>query len=294
MKNVVHRDLKPENILYDHDSNTLLIADFGIAWFAEDELYTAVETKDNGRLANFQYAAPEQRDRGAQVDQRADIYSLACILNEMFTPEIPYGTAYKAIGAVAPDFEYLDEVVDQMLRRGPEERQTNIGEVKNQLIAHKNEFITRQRISALTTTVVPENELDDPLIVNPPRLVNFDWESERLTLILSSPVNEKWNQALHNMGSFSNLGGFPPTSFSFTGSNANIQVPARHVQDIIDHFNKWLPRANAVYKQRIENETRRAEEIERKKLQQELEMQQARQRILGPNPPIEGVSRQGG
>jgi serine/threonine protein kinase len=58
LQKVIHRDLKPENILYDAKGDLLLVADFGIAHFEEDELFTAVETKDSDRLANFQYAAP--------------------------------------------------------------------------------------------------------------------------------------------------------------------------------------------------------------------------------------------
>ena len=64
LRKVIHRDLKPENILYDPRGNRVIVADFGIAQFQEEELYTAVETKAEDRLANFQYAAPEQRKRG--------------------------------------------------------------------------------------------------------------------------------------------------------------------------------------------------------------------------------------
>src|SRR4030043_581398 len=74
LQRITHRDLKPENILCDETKNNLVIADFGIAQFEEEELFTAVETKDSERLANFQYAAPEQRGRGQRVDHRADIY----------------------------------------------------------------------------------------------------------------------------------------------------------------------------------------------------------------------------
>ena len=74
IRNVVHRDLKPENILYDQDNDNLLLADFGIARFEEDELYTLVETTPRARLANFHYAAPEQRTPGLEIDHRADIY----------------------------------------------------------------------------------------------------------------------------------------------------------------------------------------------------------------------------
>ncbi len=203
LQKVVHRDLKPENVLYDHVSDRLLLADFGIASFTEDELYTAVETKDHTRLANFKYAAPEQKDRGQEVDHRADIFALGLILNEMFTGEVPQGTAYKSIGTVAPEYEYLDKLVEQMIRQAPQHRPSDIQEVKNQLIAHGNEFITRQRISELANTVVPVGELDDALIVDPPRLVDFDWDHGQLTLILNRPVNSKWVSALHNMGNYS-------------------------------------------------------------------------------------------
>jgi len=104
---VWHRDLKPENILFEPASNSLVIADFGIARFVKESLYTLVETRPNARLANFQYAAPEQRTRGKDVDHRADIYSLGLILNEMFTHQLIQGTAFKTIGSVEPNLSYL-------------------------------------------------------------------------------------------------------------------------------------------------------------------------------------------
>ncbi|HSF33606.1 MAG TPA: protein kinase [Candidatus Tectomicrobia bacterium] len=47
LQKVIHRDLKPENVLHDARSNQLVIADFGIARFEEEELYTLVETAPN-------------------------------------------------------------------------------------------------------------------------------------------------------------------------------------------------------------------------------------------------------
>jgi len=44
LKKVFHRDLKPENILYDRRADCLVVADFGIAHFEEDQLLTARET----------------------------------------------------------------------------------------------------------------------------------------------------------------------------------------------------------------------------------------------------------
>ena len=70
---VVHRDLKPENIFLSTNEERLVVGGFGIARFTAEALYTAVETRPGARLANFQYAAPEQRARGKTIDQRADL-----------------------------------------------------------------------------------------------------------------------------------------------------------------------------------------------------------------------------
>jgi serine/threonine protein kinase len=280
IQSVVHRDLKPENILYAAGNDRLVIADFGIARFEEDELYTAVETKDSTRLANFQYAAPEQRSRGTEPDQRADIYALGLILNEMFTGEIPSGTGYKTIAKVTSDYEYLDGMIEAMMRQSPQDRISSIEEIKNQLIGRKNEFITRQRLSELKNTVVPVTELDDPLIADPPRLVNFDWDRGILTLFFQRPVNEKWVWALQNMGSHTSVWGKGPEAFGIGGDKAVIGANEDEVQRIIDYFNDWLPAANRVYEQRIRREKEETEEKRRKELERQIAEQEKRQRVL--------------
>src|SRR5579863_246743 len=61
---VWHRDLKPENVLHDPSADELIVSDFGIAHFQAEAMITTVETRPQERLANFQYAAPEQRVSG--------------------------------------------------------------------------------------------------------------------------------------------------------------------------------------------------------------------------------------
>jgi serine/threonine-protein kinase len=83
---LVHRDVKPSNILVDDDDYAYLI-DFGIARAAgERGLTTAGDV-----MGTFFYMAPERfagEETGApQVDARADIYSLACVLYECLTSE---------------------------------------------------------------------------------------------------------------------------------------------------------------------------------------------------------------
>src|SRR5260370_37344182 len=89
-----------------------------------------------------------------------------------------------------------------MLHKSPLERPDSIEAVKKQLIGRKHDFATRQRISELKQTVVPVTDIDDPLIIEPPQLVDFDYEQGVLYLILNRPVTDKWIHARHNMGSF--------------------------------------------------------------------------------------------
>lgn len=130
---VWHRDLKPENVLFDSATARLLLGDFGVAHFEEDDLITAVETRDAERLANFQYAAPEQRVKGGSVDHRADIYALGLILVESFTGVVPHGTGYRRVGPVASKYAFVDEVAERMMRSDPADRYQSIGAVQRDL-----------------------------------------------------------------------------------------------------------------------------------------------------------------
>ena len=113
LQGVTHRDLKPENILFNEKASVLAIADFGIANFPVETVATIVKTGPSQRLANFQYAAPEQRVPGRQVSETADIYALGLMLNELFTGEVPHGTDFRSIASVVKEIEYLDDVVSR-------------------------------------------------------------------------------------------------------------------------------------------------------------------------------------
>jgi len=261
LQNIVHRDLKPENILYDTPRDQLLVADFGIARFLEEELYTVVETGLSSRLANFRYAAPEQRTRGVAVDHRADIYALGCMLNEMCTGEIPQGTGYRTIAAVIPELRYLDELVDLMLRQSPADRPQSIDEIKSELIARGNQFVARQELNRLQNAVIPDTQIDDPLLADPIRPVSVDYQGEVLILKLSQRVTPAWLLAFKHIKEFTSLFGKGPDAFSFQGEIATIPAREEHVQRIVDDFKKWLSIATENYRQVLEK--RRKEENRR-------------------------------
>jgi protein kinase-like protein len=136
---IVHRDIKPENILVDDSSGTLILADFGIAHFAEEHLHTTVETKFGDRLANDRYAAPEQRKKGAAVGPTADIWALGLILNEMFTGTVNVGRDAPTIAEHAEDYGFLDDIVHKMIQNDPQKRYQSASEVRRAIVEASGE-----------------------------------------------------------------------------------------------------------------------------------------------------------
>ena len=83
---LVHRDVKPSNILIAPGDHAYL-ADFGIARSMSSE--STDLTASGQLLGSWDYLAPE-RLSGAQVDGRADQYSLACVLFECLAGRLPF------------------------------------------------------------------------------------------------------------------------------------------------------------------------------------------------------------
>ena len=278
--NIWHRDIKPENILFDSTTNTPLIADFGIAHFEEDFLHTAVVTNAKDRLANFQYAAPEQKDLQGNVDHRADIYALGMILNEMFTGKLPQGTKFQKIGDVSPEHAYLDSLIDLMLDQNSDQRPQDIASIKKELIAHKNAFVSEQKLSQLKKTVVPKYESDDPLVNNPVSLVGFDYQDGLLIFKLNQRVNQDWVNIFKNPGNSSSIVGYGSQTFAFNGDQATKRVEERLAQQIVNHFKNYLNLANKSYRDFVQRNLQEEERQEREQLEAEIAEEKKRRRIL--------------
>ncbi len=85
---VLHRDIKPENILFAEGHP--LVTDFGIAK-AVSTAGGAQLTRTGFPIGTPGYMSPEQAAGLLDVDERTDVYSLAAVLYEMLTGEIPRG-----------------------------------------------------------------------------------------------------------------------------------------------------------------------------------------------------------
>lgn len=86
-RGVVHRDIKPENILLEGDH--VSVADFGIAralWSVGTERLTQTGIS----VGTPAYMSPEQAAGEREIDGRADLYSLGCVLYEMLGGQPPF------------------------------------------------------------------------------------------------------------------------------------------------------------------------------------------------------------
>jgi serine/threonine-protein kinase len=80
-KRIVHRDIKPDNILILADMSPKII-DLGIARLLDEESLT--KTVNARGPCTPAYASPEQlKNRKAQIDQRADQFSLGIVLVQL-------------------------------------------------------------------------------------------------------------------------------------------------------------------------------------------------------------------
>ena len=128
---VLHRDIKPENILLDAKGR-VKIADFGIAKLVGEDKPSFTLTGTGTALGTPHYMAPEQLEKSADIDHRADIYSLGVVFYEMLTGELPIGR-FKAPSQRTPLDTRIDEIVLRALERERELRQKNAREFKTQI-----------------------------------------------------------------------------------------------------------------------------------------------------------------
>lgn len=125
-RGVVHRDVRPSNLIFTDDGR-LRVGDFGLARAFAEAAWT--EPLGAGGAA-ARYASPEQA-QGRSVDGRADVYSLALVLVETVTGQLPFqtdtalGTLMARVGAPLVVPEELGPLVGPLTRAGiddPEER----------------------------------------------------------------------------------------------------------------------------------------------------------------------------
>ncbi len=111
-RGLVHRDVKPSNVLLAGRPGRehCYLADFGLSTSASDR---SAVTDPQQIVGTIDYVAPEQI-RGGEVDGRADVYSLACLLYESLTGDVPF----RRVSGVAVIYAHLEETPPKASERG--------------------------------------------------------------------------------------------------------------------------------------------------------------------------------
>ncbi|CAN5902227.1 hypothetical protein BH11MYX3_BH11MYX3_47390 [soil metagenome] len=167
-KGIVHRDLKPDNIFVVPDADAPLgertkILDFGIAKLTDVGLAGSA-TKTGAVMGTPTYMSPEQCSGRGNVDLRADLYSIGCMLYELVAGRPPFMNegAGELIGShlfvepeplsrhaqVTPEMERL---VMSLLEKRPENRIQSAPELGQELvqIAQMHGWITANNTDPL-------------------------------------------------------------------------------------------------------------------------------------------------
>ena len=144
---LVHRDVKPANVLLSGDEGAehAYITDFGVA----RNVATDSGLTQTGRfVGTLDYVAPEQIS-GGEVDARADVYALGCLLFKLLTGEVPFpkdGEAARLYAHLndpppAPSLHAtrvpmaLDDVAIRAMSKPPGDRYPSAGDLGRAAIA---------------------------------------------------------------------------------------------------------------------------------------------------------------
>lgn len=272
----IHRDIKPENIMFKANSLDPIICDFGIAHFAEDELLTIIETKKSDRMANFQYAAPEQRVKGGVATAQTDIYAAALILNEMFTNEIPQAGDYKTIASVAPDYRYLDDVFAQLFKQNASDRlypeETILTEMKVRAEQYKRE-LEKDKLQAVVNKAIAPEQFETSI-------VSKEYREGSIIFTMDRDIPQGWFQIMTEASfSHTSVVGYDTHSLK-KGAKNELCMRLRGnenpqtIKNIVSNVYEWIPIVNEIYSTRLkvnaQNEQRRKEE-ERKAAIEKIE-----------------------
>lgn len=195
---IIHRDIKPENVLIIDDH--AVVADIGIAHFNDID---TVLTQKGERLANFSYAAPEQRRKNPTPARTMDIYSCAVVIHELFTGEFLQGIGGTPISSLSTEMGNWDKAIESAMNNDPANRPQTIDEFLA-VVDEKHEWICEPKNPRSWCTHFSHDRVAEAFPDTAKNPVFTKWASfeERLHRLFRRPILDDlmwWTHGLSNM-----------------------------------------------------------------------------------------------
>ena len=163
-RGILHRDIKPANLMVEsgEPAEKILLIDFGVARIFQD---SSSRTTTASLVGSPGYLAPEWA-RGKEVDGRADLYAIACVIYRMLCGRPPFEapTARELLVAhLSRDPELpskqrpelgtgFDEVIMRGMAKDPNERYPDAGHFRDALRA----LVQKAPTLAMSRGVLPK------------------------------------------------------------------------------------------------------------------------------------------
>ncbi len=192
----VHRDLKPGNVLLDTADDLVIpkVADFGLAKVLDDPLSHS-QTRSGFAMGTPQFMAPEQIRSAKDVDRRADIFALGCILYRLVCGRVPFEApdlldlynliasgVYAAPESIVPDLpERVRATIRACLQVNRDARPSDCDEVRRMLYGDDDSIAGGVRVSGSFKAPVRLATPADPTL--PDSSTQADWFSGSVEVV---------------------------------------------------------------------------------------------------------------
>jgi WD40 repeat protein/tRNA A-37 threonylcarbamoyl transferase component Bud32 len=227
-RGLVHRDVKPSNVLLDtgarpDGSDHVYLADFGLTKRVSEETGLG----DDGHLmGTIDYVAPEQI-AGEEIDGRADVYSLGCLLYECLVGQPPFWResdvavvfAHLEAEPPAPSAERpelpaaLDAVITRALAKEPEQRYPSCREFARAALSVAVDEASRRLVDVASRAAAGRSDLSEVEAELTGKVINLQLVREQARA-LSGPATPA-RVAAEGICPFKGLASFEPVDADY-------------------------------------------------------------------------------
>ncbi len=227
-RGLVHRDVKPSNILLDagarpDGADHVYLADFGLTRLVSEGIATG---EDGNLMGTIDYLAPEHI-AGEEIDGRADVYSLGCVLYECLVGHPPFQRDSDIAVVFAhlesepptasghrPDLPIaLDPVIASALAKDPARRYSSCGEFARAALGVAVDEASRHLVDVASRAAAGRSDLGEVEAELAGKVVDLQVAQERARAVTGPATPAR--VAAEGICPFKGLASFEPVDADF-------------------------------------------------------------------------------